>query len=32
MIAGAFIISRHKANIGRLRAGNEHVFRFGGAK
>ena len=32
LIAGAFIIWRHKANIGRLRAGNEHLFRFGGAK
>jgi acyl phosphate:glycerol-3-phosphate acyltransferase len=32
LIAGAFIIWRHRANIGRLRAGNEHVFRFGGAK
>jgi glycerol-3-phosphate acyltransferase PlsY len=32
VIAGAFIIWRHRANIGRLRAGNEHVFRFGGAK
>ncbi|MGA2183957.1 MAG: glycerol-3-phosphate 1-O-acyltransferase PlsY [Bryobacteraceae bacterium] len=32
LIAGAFIIWRHRANIGRLRAGNEHVFRFGGGK
>ncbi len=32
VIAGAFIIWRHRANIGRLRAGNEHVFRFGGTK
>jgi glycerol-3-phosphate acyltransferase PlsY len=32
LIAGAFIIWRHRANIERLRAGNEHVFRFGGAK
>ena len=32
VIAGAFIIWRHRLNIGRLRAGNEHVFRFGGAK
>lgn len=31
LIAGAFIIWRHRANIGRLRAGNEHLFRFGGA-
>jgi len=28
-IAGAFIVIRHKANIHRLRAGNEHIFRFG---
>jgi acyl phosphate:glycerol-3-phosphate acyltransferase len=32
VIASALIIWRHRANIGRLRAGNEHVFRFGGAK
>src|ERR1700730_10914286 len=29
LIAGAFIVVRHKANIERIRAGNEHVFRFG---
>lgn len=28
LVAGAFIIYRHRANIERLRAGNEHVFRF----
>lgn len=28
LIAGAFIIYRHAANIQRLRAGTEHVFRF----
>lgn len=28
LIAGAFIIYRHSANIGRIRAGNENVFRF----
>jgi glycerol-3-phosphate acyltransferase PlsY len=28
--AAAFIIYRHKENIGRLRAGTENVFRFGG--
>ena len=28
LLAGAFIIYRHRANIERLRAGNEHVFRF----
>jgi acyl phosphate:glycerol-3-phosphate acyltransferase len=27
--AGAFIIYRHWANIERIRAGTEHVFRFG---
>ena len=26
LIAGAFIVIRHKANIGRLRAGTENVF------
>jgi glycerol-3-phosphate acyltransferase PlsY len=30
--AAAFIIYRHKANIGRIRAGNESVFKFGGGK
>lgn len=29
IVAGAFIVVRHKANIERIRAGNEHVFRFG---
>lgn len=29
MVAGAFIIYRHSTNIRRLRAGTEHVFRFG---
>lgn len=29
LIAGAFIVVRHKANIERIRAGNEYVFRFG---
>ena len=28
LIAGAFSVSRHRANIQRIRAGNEHVFRF----
>ncbi len=28
LIAGAFIIYRHKANIGRIRAGNENVLKF----
>ena len=30
LVAGVFIVYRHKANIARVRAGNEHVFRFGG--
>lgn len=29
---GFFIVWRHKSNIGRLRAGTENVFRFGGKK
>jgi glycerol-3-phosphate acyltransferase PlsY len=29
-VAAGFIIYRHRANIGRVRAGNEHVFKFGG--
>lgn len=28
LIAGAFIVYKHKSNIGRLRAGNENVFRW----
>ncbi len=32
LVAGGFIVWRHKANIERLRAGNEHVFSFGGKK
>lgn len=28
LIAGAFIVYRHKANIGRIREGNENVFSF----
>ncbi|MBL8173693.1 MAG: glycerol-3-phosphate 1-O-acyltransferase PlsY [Bryobacterales bacterium] len=32
LAGGAFIIWRHKANIARLRAGNENVFRLTGAK
>ena len=32
LIAGAFIVYRHRANIARLRAGNEHVFTFGSKK
>jgi glycerol-3-phosphate acyltransferase PlsY len=30
--AAVFIIYRHSGNIGRIRAGNEHVFKFGGGK
>jgi glycerol-3-phosphate acyltransferase PlsY len=29
IIAGAFIVYRHRANIDRIRAGNEHVLSFG---
>ena len=32
LIAGAFIVYRHRANIDRIRNGNEHVFSFGGKK
>lgn len=32
LIAGAFIVYRHGANIERLRAGTEHVFRFSGSR
>ena len=28
LIAGAFIVYRHRANIERIRAGNENVFSF----
>ena len=28
VICGAFIVYRHRANLGRIRAGNESVFRF----
>ncbi len=30
--AGAFVIWRHRANIDRLRAGNEHAFSFAGRR
>ncbi len=30
LIAGVFIVVRHKGNIERIRAGNESVFSFGG--
>jgi glycerol-3-phosphate acyltransferase PlsY len=29
LIAGVFIVVRHKSNMGRIRAGNENVFSFG---
>ena len=29
LVAGIFIVIRHKANIRRIRAGNEYVFSFG---
>lgn len=32
LLAGAFIVYRHRANMERIRAGNEHVFRFSRAK
>jgi acyl phosphate:glycerol-3-phosphate acyltransferase len=28
-VSGAFIVYRHRANIGRIRAGNEYLFSFG---
>jgi glycerol-3-phosphate acyltransferase PlsY len=28
LVAAVFIVSRHRANIQRIRAGKEHVFRF----
>jgi glycerol-3-phosphate acyltransferase PlsY len=32
VIAGVFIVWRHKSNLERLRAGNENVFSFGARK
>lgn len=32
LLCGAFIVYRHQANIQRIRAGNENVFRFGKTK
>ena len=29
LVAGVFLIYRHRANIARIRAGTENVFRFG---
>jgi glycerol-3-phosphate acyltransferase PlsY len=31
-IAGGFIVFRHRSNLERIRAGNEHVFSFGGRR
>jgi glycerol-3-phosphate acyltransferase PlsY len=32
LIAGAFIVIRHKANMDRIRAGNENIFSFRGRR
>jgi glycerol-3-phosphate acyltransferase PlsY len=32
LLAGGFVVYRHKENIQRLRAGNENTFRFGSRK
>lgn len=32
LIAATFIVYRHRANFARIRAGNEHVFRFSGSR
>ena len=32
LIAGGFIVYRHRGNIERIRAGNEHVLSFGGRR
>jgi glycerol-3-phosphate acyltransferase PlsY len=32
LVAGGFIVYRHRRNIERIRAGNEHVFSFGGQR
>ncbi len=32
LIAGVFIVIRHKSNLERIRAGNENVFSFGGRR
>jgi glycerol-3-phosphate acyltransferase PlsY len=32
IVAAVFIVYRHRANIVRIRAGNENVFKFGGGK
>jgi glycerol-3-phosphate acyltransferase PlsY len=30
LLAGAFIVYRHRANLHRIRNGNEHLFSFAG--
>ena len=32
MLAGGFVVYRHKANMQRIRAGTENVFSFGGKR
>lgn len=32
LLAGGFIVARHKSNLTRIRAGNESVFSFGGRR
>lgn len=32
VVAGVFIVYRHKSNLVRIRAGNENVFSFGGRR
>ncbi len=32
IFAGGFIVWRHRANLARIRAGNENVFSFGGRR
>jgi glycerol-3-phosphate acyltransferase PlsY len=32
LVAGGFIVYRHRANLERIRNGNEHVFSFAGKK
>jgi glycerol-3-phosphate acyltransferase PlsY len=31
-VAGLFIVARHRSNLRRIRAGNEHVLSFGGKR
>ncbi|MDQ6706971.1 MAG: glycerol-3-phosphate acyltransferase, partial [Acidobacteriota bacterium] len=32
VVAGAFVVYRHRSNLERLHRGSEHVFSFGGRK